>query len=284
MVSKSNGKKIRCPYSHTPATKKESLETNDNSTTLKRNSTASLVKCPFELRFTLWKHNSPHRHDIFYKVKISNVMSTKHTCLMSHIGYKHALKSSSGHNKIDLNSMNTAVSILKMNPSMPAQMLRPLLKDCLPCNTNIDAKHIDNFRRRVALNHARYPNQLMVSMDECQALAKDKKLDESDFIGMNDPLVRSNLNDMYSRIMQSDSNVWSALQFLSTCKRTIPGFDYRVSRGNTGNPTALLYMTSRMRYNLLRYGNIIFIDGQKRKYNKLNWPYIGPVVKIVTTV
>ena len=23
----------------------------------------------------------------------------------------------------------------------------------------------------------------------------------------------------------------------------------------------------------------MFIDAQKRKYNKLNWPYIGPVIK-----
>ena len=29
----------------------------------------------------------------------------------------------------------------------------------------------------------------------------------------------------------------------------------------------------------MRFGNIFFIDGQKRKYNQLNWPYIGPVIK-----
>ena len=78
---------------------------------------------------------------------------------MSHISYRHAPKTSNGHNKIDLNNMNTAVSVLKLNPSMPAQMLRPLLKDCLPCHTNIDAKFVDNFRRRVAIQHAKNPNQ-----------------------------------------------------------------------------------------------------------------------------
>ena len=75
------------------------------------------------------------------------------------------------------------------------------------------------------------------------------------------------------------SNVWSTLQYLKQCKDTISGFDYRILKGKRGNPTALLYMTSRMRYNLIRFGDIIFIDGQKRKYNKLNWPYIGPVIK-----
>ena len=33
-----------------------------------------------------------------------------------------------------------------------------------------------------------------------------------------------------------------------------------------------------MRYNLIRCGNIIFIDGHKTNYNKLNWPYIGPCI------
>ena len=34
-----------------------------------------------------------------------------------------------------------------------------------------------------------------------------------------------------------------------------------------------------MKMNLLRFGNVMFLDPQKRQYNKLCWPYIGPVVK-----
>ena len=96
---------------------------------------------------------------------------------------------------------------------------------------------------------------------------------------MNDPVVQTNFRAMYGSIMQNDSNTWSAIQFLKKCKESISGFDYRILRSKTGLPTAIMYMTSRMRYNLLRYGNVMFIDGQKRKYNKLNWPYIGPVIK-----
>ena len=198
---------------------------------------------------------------------------------MSNISYKHACKTSTGHPKINLNAMNTAVTILNMNPNLPAQMLRPILKDSLPCSTNLDGKFIDNFRRRVAIHLAKNPNHIMVSMDECKSLSTDKDLSKYDFVGMNDPTVRANLNDMYRKVMENDSNTWSALQFLNQCKKTINGFDFRILRGKAGNPTALLYMTSRMRYNLIRYGNIIFLDAQKRKYNTLNWPYIGPVIK-----
>ena len=38
-------------------------------------------------------------------------------------------------------------------------------------------------------------------------------------------------------------------------------------------------MNPRMRYNLRRYGNIMFLDSQKRQYNRHGWPYIAPVIK-----
>ena len=63
---------------------------------------------------------------------------------------------------------------------------------------------------------------------------------------------------MYGRIMENDSNLWPALQFLRKYKETISGFDYRILRGTAGNPTAVLYMTSRM---LIRYGNIMSTRG-----------------------
>ena len=53
-----------------------------------------------------------------------------------------------------------------------------------------------------------------------------------------------------AKLWKNDNKVWSALQFLIKCKETIDGFDYRILRGKAGNPTAILYMTSRMQYNL----------------------------------
>ena len=38
-------------------------------------------------------------------------------------------------------------------------------------------------------------------------------------------------------------------------------------------------MTPMMRSNLLRFGDILFLDAQKRGHNSYNWPYIGPVIK-----
>ena len=60
---------------------------------------------------------------------MSSVVSTEHTCMMSSISYRHAIEKSTGHCKWDIKSMNTAVSVLKINLKMPANMLRPLLKE-----------------------------------------------------------------------------------------------------------------------------------------------------------
>ena len=57
------------------------------------------------------------------------------------------------------------------------------------------------------------------------------------------------------------------------------GFDYRELYDQKGIPTAIMYITAGMRYNLLRYGDIMFLDSQKRQYNSSGWPYIGPVIK-----
>ena len=156
--------------------------------------------------------------------------------MMSKISYRHAWKTSKGTNKLDLNACNTAVSMLKMNPSMPARMMRPLLRDVSPSETNINGKYVDNFRRCVMLYHAKNSDSAMVTMEEGIALTKRSNISESDFIGMNDPIIQTNFREVYGKIMREDSNTWSAIQFLKTCKDTIHGFDYRVLYSKTGLP------------------------------------------------
>ena len=78
-------------------------------------------------------------------------------------------------------------------------------------------------------------------MDESHLLVRNKDLDQSDFIVMNDDIVKINLSELYAKIMKNDTKVWSALQFLTECKNTIDGFDFRVLRSKYGKPTAILH-------------------------------------------
>jgi hypothetical protein len=70
-----------------------------------------------------------------------------------------------------------------------------------------------------------------------------------------------------------------ALKFLDELKSTLPGFDYRMQRSIDGFPIGIVWMTPEMKKNICRYGQVLFLDGQKRQYNKMNWPYIGPALK-----
>ena len=86
------------------------------------------VQCPFELKWTLVEYKRPRRNQIFYKVKVSNLISTEHTCMMSHMSYTHTFKNFKGLDKFDLSTVNTAVEVLKTNPSLSTRgiLYRPV--------------------------------------------------------------------------------------------------------------------------------------------------------------
>ena len=113
LVAKSTSKSIRCYYSHTPNKKKNTqflCEGEDN--VRKRNYPAIQIKCPFEIKWSYVDYRKPYQHGLFYKVKISKIVSTEHTCMMSNIGYSQALKSYRGHPKIDLKGATPLVNNL----------------------------------------------------------------------------------------------------------------------------------------------------------------------------
>ena len=78
--------------------------------------------------------------------------------------------------------------------------------------------------------------------------------------------------------MQHNSNTWKVVGYLKRCKERMPSFDFRVKYALSGKPLAIMWMTHNMRYNLLRYSRVLFLDAQKRQMNIMGWPYIGPVV------
>ena len=78
--------------------------------------------------------------------------------------------------------------------------------------------------------------------------------------------------------MINDTTTWKALAFLEECKKRLPNFHYAVHYGTDNLPDAIMYMTSEMINNLIRYGDIMHLDAQMRAFNKMCWPYIGIVL------
>ena len=137
---------------------------------------------------------------------------------MSESSYRHALSTKSGHVKINLDVMTSAVTMLKENPSLKANQLRPLLKSALPTATVLDCKYINNFRIRVANYHAKHLNSTVVTMEDSIKLARNCKLSAEEAVSFHDPMVRANFNDMFRNIMKEDPSTWTAIQFLRKCK------------------------------------------------------------------
>lgn len=77
------------------------------------------------------EYKRSHRHKICYEVKILNIISTEYTCIMTHTSYHHASKSQTCYTKIDLSTLNTGMEMLKLNPTLSARMIQPLLKKCV---------------------------------------------------------------------------------------------------------------------------------------------------------
>jgi hypothetical protein len=79
--------------------------------------------------------------------------------------------------------------------------------------------------------------------------------------------------------MQSGTSPWKVLAFLRMIKSEEEGFYYRIHFNEEHVPDGIVRVIKEMKINLLRFGDVMFLDVQKHQYNKLCWPYIGPVVK-----
>ena len=102
-----------------------------------------------------------------------------------------------------------------------------------------------------------------------------RRIDKNELATLKDPFIKCNFDKIYRNIMVNDDATWTALSYLQECKNTLPGFDYQIHYGLDGLPDCIMYITSEMRSNLLRYGDIFFLDAQKRAFNAMGWPYIG---------
>ena len=156
--------------------------------------------------------------------------------------------------------------------------MRNLLQDCLPTYFVIDSLFLNNFRKRVAIHHAKHPDGTHLTHDVATRLTKRCSLKRNEIDELEDPLIRNNFRAMYKEIMSESSNTWQVLNYLQKCKVQITGFDFRIQHSTDGRPIAIMWMTPTMRTNLLRYSHILFLDCQKRQMNKIAWPYMGPSV------
>ena len=134
------------------------------------------------------------------------------------------------------------------------------------------------FRTRIALYHAKNPVTLTLSDANARILTSNGNVTEDEMSVLNDDKLRLNYQSMYEQILHNDSNSWKAISYLEKLKLQMTGFDFKIHYNKDDLPDAIVYMTHGMRRNLIRFGDVLFLDSQKRQFNKLGWPYIGPAI------
>jgi len=169
--------------------------------------------------------------------------------------------------------------VVKTDPSTSSKALRPLLAEYLQNNVVLTSTFIRNFRQRCMSYISIHPQCCDVTLADAELMVSTKDISAEELSVLDDPLIRTNFNAMLHEIMAEDSTTWEALAFVRRCKRNMIGFDFRIRLDAKHRPNGLVYMTPMMRSNLLRFGDILFLDAQKRGHNSYNWPYIGPVIK-----
>ena len=228
----------------------EEYSTCDSSTRGTRNKPLTTLiknkmKCPFILRYSKMHYNSPTKDLIYYKVRITTDLRKKtqafmHTHPLSNSFYKRILNHSKTQSKIDLGPLKHALELLKADPRLNNNVLRKLLINLLPSGFDLNADFLRNFKIKAASYHMNNPNGIELDCNMSKCMLSKYNLKHKDFENINDPLKLTDFQKIYNNIMNSDVTTWKVVSFLQTCKRELPGFDYKIHYAQDGYPDGIM--------------------------------------------
>ena len=280
-ISKVNGQsKIYCAHGLSRGKFKKNLH---NTVALRRTcpeTEKEKCQCPFEIRYSPQgrvKKSTPTTKPVaFLRVKVTGCVY-EHKCSMDTASHQLAFQSN-GQNTPDLTRIHHIIRMLREKPSIPNHVLRPEIAHAIPHYRGMDAAFMRNFRSRV-LTHCLKHTDVEITHADVASFTSKQVIAAHEVIDLDQPITHQNYTSMLRRCMQEGGSTWVALKFLDELKVTLPGFDYRMNRTVDGYPEGIVWMTPEMKKNIIRYGQVLFLDGQKRQYNRMNWPYIGPALK-----
>ena len=271
----SQGRKIVCHY-HEPIM--HNKESSTRGLRIVEESPKIQYKCPFEIRFAVQKYlKSEKKPASFYHVKVTFVC-VEHTCQLDSHFHRRALQWG-GRLKLDLSGLQGLLELLKERPRIAANNLRPLLEKYLPHYKGVTAQFVCNFRNSVMKYFARNGLNNQLTVQEALVLTSKSQSAADEVVDTDDPMITKNINHILRKVMKEDSGTWKAIDYLRELKRINPNLDFKVAYDSDGAPEGILWMTKVMRTNVIRYGDIISLDMQKRQYNRMGFPFCSPVCK-----
>ncbi len=270
-----SGQKFKCSFG---APDKGSIggDNSKSSPSKRRRTISSLkesIKCPFAIHFTFLLRECPvGTTKEKALVKITANCNLIHSCNPNPAVHRLALQKS-GRQQPILDEVKDILELLRFG-EIPNSTLRQLLKHrLLITNTSLDDQFLRNFKSRARL-YILDPNRKWKSED-ISSLLEGRDLAANEMTKFDSDIILTNYRAHLVSVMQDTGQMWDVINLLSRCDEV----DFRISRDiDTGRPNGIVWITSAMKKRLIRYGRLLFLDFQKRQYNKVNWPYLGPVV------
>jgi hypothetical protein len=267
----SEGYSVKCCYA--PVAKKKKPSTVDTPEKRKHDmSIKESVQCTFHVKTSPvqkeGKSKAPtSRPELLVRITAVNA---DHKCSPGILSQR-IVKYKNGSLRPDLLKLGPLLQVIKAAPQSNAQ-LRELLTNfnIVPNHLHLGHNWLRNFRARVNL----FELDNVEPLSDWESMGRPLAADEVSLFDstMNQVMMKSFMSGLM------DSEGWEVMQLLEKMKKALLNFDYRIAVNKDGKPTAAVWMTHEMKARLLRYATVIFLDAQKRQFNNLNWPYIGPVV------
>ena len=194
---------------------------------------------------------------------------------MSPISHRQAIISS-GLSHPDVNSIRQVIVMMKYS-HLDNRSLRSYLTQHVHSFTTIDDQWLRNFRRKV--RKFLIDPSLKFSTSDIPSLNYTRNSAAEENIVLDSDLKKQNFRDHLTQILQDSGEGWNVVKILTKNKEKCPGFDFKIWFDSKNKPIGVCWITTDMRNRLKRHGDVLFLDSQKRQFNKHGWVYIGPCIK-----
>jgi hypothetical protein len=185
--------------------------------------------------------------------------------------------------KINEHTLFTLMNLMRDSPSISSSTVRTIIKPSFPRRKNITHADIFNIKakclRLMKQYHTHNNNNDFESFVKLYSSTEITKGLDFDSVSNDDAINLSKA--IWHDVFKSDafkndgSSFCTLVQFMEMTKKRCNGFDYRFAIDSDGTCNGVLWMTSTMRENFIKFGSYICLDAMKRELNTFLWHYFG---------
>ena len=109
--------------------------------------------------------------------------------------------------------------MLKVNPRLKNTELRALPYESIPMRIELNAKYLDDLRRKVMLYHAQYPDDEVLTDDSASELIDNRRVTDIACEILEDESIMISFNKMHRNMIHNDPDSWTVYLFSKMQKR-----------------------------------------------------------------